>query len=152
MVILTLGWQSLAFKLLWISLVWLVLRARGCWLIRIRLASVCHMPCFLCLSLFESSIFIATHCTSMSSFAAVVSGLWGLCYLLWRSLAWYFLSHNGLPLHCDYINYRVNHTTSVCWCSTGFYTILLLIPTVLGSRYISYWYDNMGLCGPQQDV
>src|SRR5260370_3023927 len=29
----------------------------------------------------------------------------------------------------------------------GFHTIPLLIPTVLGLRYFSYWYDNTGRCG-----
>ena len=29
----------------------------------------------------------------------------------------------------------------------GFLTILLLIATVLGSRYFSNWYDNIGRCG-----
>ena len=40
----------------------------------------------------------------------------------------------------------------VCWCSMGFLTIPLLLATVLGSQYFSYWYDNIGWCGLQQDV
>ena len=32
-------------------------------------------------------------------------------------------------------------------CSMGFDTILLLVATVLGSRYFSNWYDNIGQCG-----
>ena len=34
----------------------------------------------------------------------------------------------------------------------GFFTILLLIATVLGSRYFSDWYDNIGRCGLQLNV
>ena len=29
----------------------------------------------------------------------------------------------------------------------GFHAILILIATVLGSRYFGYWYDNIGRCG-----
>ena len=32
----------------------------------------------------------------------------------------------------------------------GFLTILLLVAPVLGSRYFSYWYDNIGRCGLSQ--
>ena len=31
--------------------------------------------------------------------------------------------------------------------SWGFHVILILIATVLGSRYFGYWYDNIGRCG-----
>ena len=34
----------------------------------------------------------------------------------------------------------------------GFLTILLLTATVLGSRYFSDWYDNIGRCGLQRNV
>ena len=34
----------------------------------------------------------------------------------------------------------------------GFLTILLLKATVLGSRYFSDWYDNIGRCGLQPNV
>ena len=34
----------------------------------------------------------------------------------------------------------------------GFFTILLLVATVLGSRYFSDWYDNIGRCGLQLNV
>ena len=34
----------------------------------------------------------------------------------------------------------------------GFFTILLLMATVLGSRYFSDWYDNTGQCGLEQNV
>ena len=77
-----LGWGYYVMN----SPVWSVLWTGDCWLIRIRLASVCHVPCYLrvyhCSS---SSIFIAAHCTSMLLFVAVVSGPWGLCYVLWWS-------------------------------------------------------------------
>ena len=43
-------------------------------------------------------------------------------------------------------------TPHVCWCSMGFFTILLLIATVLGSRYFSDWYHNTGRCGLQLNV
>ena len=56
-------------------------------------------------------------------------------------LTWYFVSHDSLPLPCDYMNYCVDHMT-------GLYMILLLITTVLGLWYFSYWYNNTGLCGP----
>ena len=34
----------------------------------------------------------------------------------------------------------------------GFFTIPLLIAAVLGSRYFSDWYDNIGRCGLQPNV
>ena len=49
-------------------------------------------------------------------------------------------------------NTCVDHMAHVCWCSMGFYTILLLIATILGSQCFSYWHNNMGWYSPQQDV
>ena len=64
-------------------------------------------------------------------------------HLLYCLLAWHLVSHDGL-IHLWLLE---NVEACICWCSAGFLMILLLLVTVLGSRYFGYWYDNIGRCG-----
>ena len=52
-------------------------------------------------------------------------------------------------VYYTWTDYCVGDVAWVCWCSPGFLTILILIATVLGSRYFSYWYDKHRPMWPQ---
>ena len=67
----------------------------------------------------------------------------GCFYCLFCLLTWYLVSHDELL--CLWLVESVE--ACICWCSAGFLMILLLIVTVLGSWYFSYWYNNIGQCG-----
>ena len=69
---------------------------------------------------------------------------WGLCFLIMRTSTCMVV---GIPWWTTPYMLTTDYSPHVCWCSMGFTTIPLLLVTVLGSRYFSYWYDNTGWCG-----
>ena len=85
-------------------------------------------------------------CISMSppSFLIRVCAPGGLCLLITCTstrmvvcIPWWIVPYT----------FATDSSPHVCWCSMGFLTIPLLLATVLGLRYFSYWYDNIGRCG-----
>ena len=131
---------------------WWVLHGRGCIFIRIGLLP--HLLSGDCLVVLMCTLITCAWPMSDDTglYQYVVSFVTNLCMHPWGAI---LLDHMYIHLHgilypmMDYPLY-VNDgllTLHVCWCSMGFGMILLLLATVLGSRYFNYWYDNTGWCG-----